>query len=52
MDSMNTKGLQLLGQLKSLPGFEVDVVEDDLDTVNHKWETTNAVSKREMAFGT
>ena len=40
---MNSRGLQLLEDLKHIPNFDVVVLEQDLDAVNHKWETSNSV---------
>lgn len=42
---MNSKGVQLLEDLKSIAGFDRSGVESDLDSVNLKWETSNAVSE-------
>ena len=39
---MNNRGLQLLEDLKNMPNFDVSVLEQDLDQVNHGWETANA----------
>ena len=42
LDHMNNRGLQLLEDLKNIPNFDVSVLEQDLDSVNHNWETANA----------
>ena len=39
---MNNRGLQLLEDLKNIPNFDVSVLEQDLDSVNHNWEMANA----------
>ena len=39
---MNHKGLQLLEELRNVPNFNESVLEHDLDSVNHRWETSNA----------
>jgi len=39
---MNSRGLQLLEELKNLPDFDVAVLEQDLDQVNHAWETASS----------
>ncbi|CAL1544282.1 unnamed protein product [Lymnaea stagnalis] len=43
LDHMNTKGVQLLEDLKSIPNFDFSGMENDLDEVNLRWETTNSV---------
>lgn len=40
---MNTRGLQLLEELKSVPNFDVSVLEQDLDAINHNWESSSKV---------
>lgn len=40
---MNNRGLQLLEDLKNVPNFDVTVLEQDLDAVNHKWESSSEV---------
>ena len=42
LDHMNNRGLQLLDDLKNIPNFDISVLEQDLDAVNHDWETANA----------
>ena len=42
LDHMNNRGLQLLEDLKNVPNFDVSILEQDLDSVNHDWETANA----------
>ncbi|KAK3089086.1 hypothetical protein FSP39_000625 [Pinctada imbricata] len=41
LDQMNNRGLQLLEELKAVPNFEVGVLEQDMDRINHQWETAN-----------
>ncbi|XP_076463750.1 muscle-specific protein 300 kDa-like isoform X7 [Babylonia areolata] len=41
LDHMNTKGMQLLEELRSVPNFDPSVMEHDLDEVNLQWENTN-----------
>ncbi|XP_076442566.1 muscle-specific protein 300 kDa-like isoform X3 [Babylonia areolata] len=43
LDHMNNKGVQLLEELRKVPSFNASVMEQDLDDVNHKWETANKV---------
>ena len=43
LDQMNQRGLQLLEDLKNVPNFDVSVLEQDLDAVNHKWESSSEV---------
>ncbi|KAK0046935.1 nesprin-1, partial [Biomphalaria pfeifferi] len=43
LDHMNTKGVQLMEDLKNIPGFDYSGMENDLDEVNLQWETSNAV---------
>lgn len=43
LDQMNHRGLQLLEDLKNVPNFDVSVLEQDLDAVNHKWESSSEV---------
>lgn len=40
---MNNRGLQLLEDLKNVPNFDVTVLEQDLDSINHKWESSSEV---------
>ncbi|KAL3874933.1 hypothetical protein ACJMK2_037885 [Sinanodonta woodiana] len=42
LDLMNSKGLQLLSDLKNIPNFDMSVLEEDLDEINHKWESANS----------
>lgn len=42
---MNNRGLQLLEDLKNVPNFDVTVLEQDLDSVNHKWESSSEVNR-------
>ncbi|KAH9507324.1 hypothetical protein Btru_056910, partial [Bulinus truncatus] len=43
LDHMNTKGVQLLEDLKNIPGVDFSAMETDLDNVNLNWETANSV---------
>ncbi|XP_041351119.1 nesprin-1-like [Gigantopelta aegis] len=42
LDHMNNKGMQLLEELKKVPNFKIDGLENDLDDINLKWEKTNS----------
>ncbi|KAL5008450.1 hypothetical protein ScPMuIL_014031 [Solemya velum] len=46
LDQMNNKGLQLLEELKNIPNFDINVLEQDLDHINHKWETSNVTVEK------
>ncbi|KAL8590280.1 hypothetical protein ACOMHN_006396 [Nucella lapillus] len=41
LDHMNTKGMQLLEELRKIPNFDPSVMENDLDEVNLQWENAN-----------
>ncbi|KAK7104412.1 hypothetical protein V1264_019133 [Littorina saxatilis] len=43
LDHMNSKGLQLLEELRKVPNFSPKVMEKDLDDVNAQWENANKV---------
>ncbi|KAK6181528.1 hypothetical protein SNE40_009363 [Patella caerulea] len=40
LDHMNNKGIQLFEELKKVPSFNPNELAQDLDTVNHSWETS------------
>lgn len=44
LDHANNKGLQLLEELRKIPNFNVHLMEQDLDDINLKWETSSKVS--------
>ncbi|XP_025103982.1 nesprin-1-like isoform X4 [Pomacea canaliculata] len=43
LDHANNKGLQLLEELRKIPNFNVHLMEQDLDGINLKWETSSKV---------
>ncbi|ESO86156.1 hypothetical protein LOTGIDRAFT_167389 [Lottia gigantea] len=43
LEHMNNKGLQLFDELKKLPNFNAQELVQDLDTMNHDWETANGI---------